>query len=260
MASDVAEPQVTAAEEGARGEQADENAAASEGRPTGERVPTAGAIHGGGADGASVRETPPVGYSSKPAHTLDRSIDERDERGIVVERQRVLRKRHAMVYWGADFLGFAQAIFFSIVFMGIVVAIERALQLPNRNVQVSAHFLHLSQTMSIGTAALIGWLIAAFLGYVLGGYTAGRMARFGGMRNALGVWIWTIVLGVAVAAAQAVSTAFGSGLSLGLSVSRQTMWIGGAALLGMTLAVMLAGSLMGGILGARYHRAIDSLR
>src|SRR5437588_8833209 len=86
-------------------------------------------------------------------------------------------------YWGSDFIGFAVALFFTIVFFGIVGAIvgtvgyQMGAPVPKVGGPIS------NTTQSLGIGGLIGGLVALFLAYLIGGYTAGRMARFDGARN-----------------------------------------------------------------------------
>src|SRR5438105_405318 len=93
--------------------------------------------------------------------------------------------------WGTDFIGFAVAMFFTIVFFGIVGGIVGSVghQLGAQVPKIGGHLSQTTQTLGIG--GLVGGLIALFLAYLIGGYTAGRMARFDGARNGLGVVIWT---------------------------------------------------------------------
>ncbi|GLY41853.1 hypothetical protein Amsp01_078760 [Amycolatopsis sp. NBRC 101858] len=63
---------------------------------------------------------------------------------------------------------------------------------------------------AIGTAVLL-------VAYYCGGYVAGRMARFNGVKQGIAVWVWTIVMTV----------------------------------------VALVVALVGGLAGMRFHRKVD---
>ncbi len=42
-------------------------------------------------------------------------------------------------------------------------------------------------------------LVVVFVSYLAGGYVAGRMARFNGVRQGVGVWLWAIIVTVVLA-------------------------------------------------------------
>ena len=94
-----------------------------------------------------------------------------------------------------------------------------------------------------------------------GGYVAGRMARFDGPRQGLGVWIWTL----AAAAAVAVLAAIGGQkydlleqLNLPrIPVNGQSLTTGGAIALGSALVTTMVFSMIGGTAGERFHRRVD---
>lgn len=218
-------------------------------------------VDNGGPDGSVVREIRPVAASVPVDQgAAGMNADEAPDTGtILVNRQRTLRSRYGGMYWGSDFLGFAVAVFFMIVFLGIVGAIVGAVgfqlhaPVPKIGGSISG------QTQNLGIGALVGSLIAVFLAYLLGGYAAGRMGRFAGALNGLGVWIWTIVVAVLLAIAGAIfGNAFNVASQIHLNVSRTTLTTAGAISIGVTLLVMLIGAVLGGMMGERFHRRIDS--
>lgn len=169
-----------------------------------------------------------------------------------------LARRYGGIYWGSDFIGFAVALFFTIVFLAIVSAAvgyagyQLGQPLPRIGHSVSTTSQHL------GIGALIGSLVAIFLAYVIGGYTAGRMARFSGVANGVGVVIWTVIVAIVLGVVGAVlGTNFNAGSSLHLNISQATATGAGVVSVIVTLVVMLLGGMLGGSYGARYHRAID---
>ena len=95
------------------------------------------------------------------------------------------------------------------------------------------------------------------LAYLSGGYVAGRMARRAGLLNGRAVFLLALVLVAvvgAVAASQADAEAIGGNLrSLGIPTTG-TEWgkVGTVAGIG-SLAAMLLGALLGGVLGERWH-------
>ncbi len=170
------------------------------------------------------------------------------------EREQGLAERFGGFDWWPDFIGWAVAIFFTLLFAGIAAAIVGGV-----GYQMDAPVSGDDPTsQKLGIGGLIGGLIALFLGYLVGGYTAGRMARFDGVKNGIGVVIWTIVMAIVLGVLGAVlGNEFDLPQRLRLNIDRQTLTTAGVISLVVTLVVMLAGAVLGGKLGAGYHRKID---
>jgi hypothetical protein len=110
-------------------------------------------------------------------------------------------------------------------------------------------------TLGLGSAIAVA--VVLLVAYLFGGYVAGRMARRAGLLNGLAVFVLAVVLVAAVAAiaaSQADTSAIQANLrSLGIPTTG-TEWgkVGTVAGLG-SLAAMLVGALVGGVLGERWH-------
>jgi hypothetical protein len=110
---------------------------------------------------------------------------------------------------------------------------------------------------TLGVGSAIAAAIVLLLAYLFGGYVAGRMARRAGLLNGLAVFVLAVVLVAAVAAiaaSQADTDAVQANLrSLGIPTTG-TEWgkVGTVAGIG-SLAAMLVGALLGGVLGERWH-------
>lgn len=182
----------------------------------------------------------------------------RSASSVRAERDRWLVSHYGGFDWVATFLGFAVAIFFALIFLGIVGAIVGTV-----GFQLHAHVPKIGSaltntTQKLGAGALIGSLIAAFLAYLIGGYTAGRLARFEGMKNGIGVVLWTIVIGIILGILGAIlGNKFGVPSQLHLSIDTGTLTTAGIISLIVTLVVILVAAIIGGWLGERYHRTID---
>ena len=114
----------------------------------------------------------------------------------------------------------------------------------------------------IGWAGVILLLVVVFVSYYSGGYVAGRMARFDGIRQGIAVFGWAVVAAIVIAILGAVAgsqynvfdnlNAFPripdslSGLSLQ----------GVVALVGV-VATALVGAALGGLAGMHFHRKVD---
>jgi hypothetical protein len=109
----------------------------------------------------------------------------------------------------------------------------------------------------LGTGSAIAAALVLLLAYLFGGYVAGRMARRAGLLNGLAVFLLAIVLIAAVGAlvaSQADTDTIGTNLrSLGIPTSGSE-WGDIGTLAGIaSLAAMLVGALVGGVLGERWH-------
>jgi hypothetical protein len=171
---------------------------------------------------------------------------------------RTARPSHGGVYWGADFLGFTVAIFFAVIFLGAVAAVVGTV-----GYQMGTTFPDVGKALSgtqkhLAIAGLLGVLAALFLAYLIGGYAAGRMARFDGARNGLGVVRWTIIVAVILAIVTGIlDLRFNFVSQVHTSLSAATLTAAGVLALAVTLLVMSVSSVIGGMLGVRYHHHID---
>jgi hypothetical protein len=113
--------------------------------------------------------------------------------------------------------------------------------------------------MAIGGGAIAVAILA--LSYLAGGYVAARMARFDGWRQGLGVWLLSVLL---VLAAAVTAWIAGGELDPGKSISLPGNPIDegplsdGGVVLGAVAALLpLVFAVLGGVLGERFHRAVD---
>jgi ABC-type transport system involved in cytochrome c biogenesis permease subunit len=112
----------------------------------------------------------------------------------------------------------------------------------------------------ISLASLIGGLVVLAIAYLVGGWTAGRIARYDGARNGVMTAVWTIVLAGALSA---LAAWFGSEYDVFTDV-QLPQWFDRDALTTSALvsgvaaiATMLVAGLLGGLWGTRYHRLAD---
>ena len=116
-------------------------------------------------------------------------------------------------------------------------------------------------TEELTAAGLIAGLAALCLAFLIGGWVAGRVARYDGGRNGLLTVLWFVLLAAAAAALGAIA---GDEYDAFRNVNLP-QWFDSDALTGsaiatgaLALAVMLLAGWTGGRLGERYHRRADS--
>ena len=105
-------------------------------------------------------------------------------------------------------------------------------------------------------------LAIIFVAYLTGGYVAGRMARFNGLKQGLGVWLWAVIMAILVAVAGWLAGAqfdiFAQVNSFPrLPVNEGTLTTEGIIVAIGVVAASLVGALLGGLAGMRYHRRVD---
>lgn len=95
-----------------------------------------------------------------------------------------------------------------------------------------------------------------------GGYVAGRMARFDGVKQGVAVWLWALVIAVLVAVLGFVAgdqfNILGQLNSFPrLPVNEGDLTTGGIIALVAVAVVSLIGAILGGLAGMRFHRMVD---
>lgn len=126
---------------------------------------------------------------------------------------------------------------------------------------VTAEDVGTSDAVRAGIGAGIVLIVAQFLAYFWGGYTAGRMARGAGLANGILVPMVAILVAVAIGAVVA-SLGATANLNLPFSTNRLPLendfvvdW--GMAVSLAALGAMLLGGALGGSLGSRWHTVLE---
>lgn len=115
-----------------------------------------------------------------------------------------------------------------------------------------------AEEVAIG-GLVAGWIVL-FVAFLVGGWAAGRIARYDGARNGLMTGVWTLILAAALSALAAWA---GSEYDVFANVELP-QWFDSDALTtaalvsgGVAIATMLVAGLLGGLWGTRYHRIAD---
>ena len=166
--------------------------------------------------------------------------------------------RFGGVKWGAAFFGWLSANGLAVLLIALLSAAGVALGLTQG---VPSTEEATQQADTIGIVGGIALLVILFLAYLAGGYVAGRMARFDGVRQGIAVWIIGLLVVLALSIAGAV---LGSQYNVlqqlnlpRIPIDEGTATTAGIIALVAILLVTLAGAIMGGKLGERYHRMVD---
>jgi hypothetical protein len=167
------------------------------------------------------------------------------------------RARFGGFNWGACFFGWLVAIAVAVLLTSVVGAVVAGLGSSRTVTQTEAQ----RQAGTIGLTAAIVLLVVLAVGYFLGGYVAGRMSRFDGARQGVGVWL----IGLAVTLlAIALGAIFGSQYNVlnrvqlpNLPISTGELGWGAVVTAVVVLVLTLLAALLGGKAGHRYHDRVD---
>ncbi|HEX6696232.1 MAG TPA: hypothetical protein VF080_05535 [Solirubrobacteraceae bacterium] len=165
------------------------------------------------------------------------------------------RDRFGGIRWGSAFFGLLSAIGLAAILLGIAAAAGVAFGLSEINdVRTGT-----ADTIGLGGAILLLAILA--LSWYCGGYVAGRMARFDGVRQGIGVWVWTLVIAAALAIAAVIGgTEYNVLQQLNLpnvAVGDQSLTTGGWLTLAAAVVVTLLFAVLGGKAGDLFHRRVD---
>jgi hypothetical protein len=200
--------------------------------------------------------------AAAPVTDRDRDVD--DERrtipavvaeDTVVAMRARQRDRFGGIRWGSAFFGLLSAIGLAAILLGIAAAAGVALGLSEINDVRQGT----ADTIGLGGAILLLAILA--LSWYCGGYVAGRMARFDGLRQGIGVWVWTLVIAAAVAIAAVIGGAEYNVLQQlnlpNVAVGNQSLTTGGWLTLAAAVVVTLIFAVLGGKAGDLFHRRVD---
>lgn len=179
-------------------------------------------------------------------------------RGEVIARE---REMFGGVKIGAAIFGWLAAIGTAAVIASLLSAAGAAIVAANTSAGAAADSAAANATQS----AVIGGIVlltVLFLAYYCGGYVAGRMARFNGMRQGIAVWLTGIIAAILVTLVAAVAGTTTNALSSlqmpAIPVNADTATTGAWILFLGVLVVTAIGAILGGLAGMHYHRKIDN--
>jgi hypothetical protein len=183
----------------------------------------------------------------------DTRVVSRDETAGV-DGEQARRDRFGGINWGAGFFGWLVAVAVTVLLGGIVGAVTAGTEAEEQLIPDAS-------TTELGLAAGVTVAVILAIGYYAGGYVAGRMSRYDGLRQGLAVWLVGVVL---TAAAVAAGTFFGDQYNVlanvelpSVPVSTDTMTTAGLVMAGLVLLVTLVTAMVGGAVGRHYHARVD---
>jgi MFS family permease len=177
------------------------------------------------------------------------------EAGATTVRDRQ-RDEYGGFNFGAAFFGWLVAVGLAVLLTALLSAAGAAIgltQLSEGEANSNA------ETISIVGGILLIAVLA--ISYYAGGYVAGRMSRFDGGRQGLGVWLFGLLATVALAILGAIGGSeynLFSQLNLPrIPIDEGSLATGGAIALVIVLIATALAAISGGKVGERYHRKVD---
>ena len=166
--------------------------------------------------------------------------------------------RFGGIKWGAAFFGWLSANGLAVLLIALVSAAGVAIGLTQG---VPSADEATANASGIGIGGGIALLVVLFLAYLAGGYVAGRMARFDGVRQGIAVWVIGLLVVILLAV---LGLVFGSQFNVlaqlnlpRIPIDEGTATTAGIISLVAVLLVTLLGAVLGGKLGDRFHRKVD---
>jgi hypothetical protein len=237
-------------------------------------------VNGDDHEPEATRTTPvPVQHIDQPKTVTDTELSASDEstayrtaadqhptpvvpdRAAIVARQ---RERFGGIKFGSAFFGWLTATGMAVLLIALLAAAGVAFGVATSTTVDQATQETQNNTGTAQTVGLVGaitLLVVLLLSYYCGGYVAGRMARFNGIRQGLAVWIWGVVMALVIAAIAAIAgTQYDVFAQLNLPrlpVNEGQVTAVGAIAIGAAILAALIGALLGGLAGMKFHRKVD---
>jgi hypothetical protein len=189
----------------------------------------------------------------------DRASELGLNREAVLQRQ---QERYGGMKFGSAFFGWLTATGTAVLLTALLAAAGAAVGVATNTDTGQAVGQATQNTSTVGLAGGIALAVILFVAYYAGGYVAGRMARFNGAKQGVAVWLWAVVIaivaGVLAAIAGSKYNILGTLNSFPrLPVDEGSLTTGGVIALLVAALVSLAGAVLGGLAGMRFHRKVD---
>jgi hypothetical protein len=172
------------------------------------------------------------------------------------------RQRFGGIKFGSAFFGWMAAVGTLVLLTAVIGAIGVALGLSTGTTVNDATSAAAQNPQTTGVVGMIVVAIVVFIAYLAGGFVAGRMARFSGALQGLGVWLWSIIFAIVIAALTFFAGSQWDILgNLGgfprIPVSGNALTTTSIITAVVAAIITLGGAILGGIAGMRYHRRVD---
>jgi hypothetical protein len=191
--------------------------------------------------------------------------DAREDPVAAVDRHEVVAREkdaYGGIKFGSAFFGWLTATGTAVLLTAILAGAGTAIGVAANTTVGEATTAAQTDTKTVGIAGGVALLVILFVAYYCGGYVAARMARFNGIKQGIAVWVWGVLIAIVVAI---VAAAAGSKYNIlgrlnsfpRIPVDEGNVTTGGVLALLIVAAAALAGAMLGGLAGMRFHRNVD---
>ena len=172
------------------------------------------------------------------------------------------KDEHGGIKIGSAFFGWLTATGMSVLLVALVAAIGTGVGVVGDVDITKATDAAASKPETVGIVGAIVLLVILLVSYYCGGYVAGRMARFNGLRQGLAVWVWAVVIAIGLAVLAAVAGEKYNILAKlnafpRIPVDEGDLTTTGIIALVAVAVASLVGAILGGLAGMHYHRKVD---
>ncbi len=181
------------------------------------------------------------------------------DRDSVVDRE---EEEYGGIKIGSAFFGWLTATGMSVILTALVAAAGTAVGVATSTEAGQTATQTTDELETVGIVGAIVLLVILFVAYFCGGYVAGRMARFNGLKQGVAVWLWALLIAIVVALLALVAgdqyNVLGRLDSFPrIPVNEGTLTTGGIIALLAVAVASLVGAMLGGLAGMRFHRKVD---
>ena len=185
--------------------------------------------------------------------TTEARRDRPADAGEVRSRQ---RDEFGGINWGAAFFGWLVAVGMAAILIGILSAAGAAIGLTEISGQEAT-----SSAEEISFVGAVVLVLVLAVAYYCGGYVSGRMSRFDGGRQGVGVWVIGLLITILLAVLGAVADSEYNVLAKlelpRIPVDEGDLTTGGIITLIAVVVLTVLAAMAGGKAGERYHRKVD---
>jgi hypothetical protein len=182
-------------------------------------------------------------------------------RESVVKRE---KEQYGGMKFGSAFFGWLTATGTAVILIALLSSTGTAIGLGNGT---SAEDVADTASSNADTIGIVGGIILAvilLIAYFCGGYVAGRMARFDGVKQGIAVWLWALVIAIVLAVVGLIAGSQFDVLARlqtfpRLPLNEGALAAGSIITAVVTLVVSLVGAILGGLAGMRFHRRVDKV-
>lgn len=172
------------------------------------------------------------------------------------------KDEHGGIKIGSAFFGWLTATGMAVLLTALLAAIGTGVGVVSKTDVTEATDTATDNSTAVGVVGAVVLLLIVLIAYYCGGYVAGRMARFNGIRQGIAVWLWALLIAVGLAILAAVAGEKYNVLAKlnafpRIPVKEGTLTTTGVIALVAVALASLIGAILGGLAGMHYHRTID---